>query len=280
VGGNFKVTLLVKDEYDLTAEFFDYITINYPDIMVFVPAGEFMMGNAFGTGDSDEQPAHTVYLNEFYIDKYEVTNGEYAQFLTAGNAQHFQTGMKIKRLEDGRHVSIESYENHPVVYVTDESALAYSRWRGKSLPTEAQWEKAAAGTQQAIYPWGSLLENNFFNFWQSGDPFESAGGDAILTTPVGMYNGEKWNGYQTKYGASVFGAFDRAGNVREWCLDWYQADYYGISPAVNPSGPTSGIYRVTRGGSWADDPYHARTASRSHHLPLEPSPYIGFRCVK
>ncbi|MBN2089086.1 SUMF1/EgtB/PvdO family nonheme iron enzyme [candidate division KSB1 bacterium] len=279
-GGNFKVTLQVKDEYDLTAEFFDYITINYPEIMVLVPAGEFTMGNAFGTGDSDEQPAHTVYLNDFFIDKYEVTNGEYAQFLTAGNAQHFQTGMKIKRLEDGRYVPTEKYENHPVVYVTYENALAYARWRGKSLPTEAQWEKAAAGTQQAIYPWGSLLENTYFNFWLSGDPFESAGIDAILTTPVGMYNGEKWNGYQTKYGASVFGAFDMAGNVREWCQDWYQADYYTLSSETNPSGPTSGKFRVTRGGSWADDPYHSRTASRSHHLPLEPSPYIGFRCVK
>jgi iron(II)-dependent oxidoreductase len=280
VGGNFKVTLQVKDEYDLTAEFYDYITINYPDILVFVPGGEFTMGNPFGTGDSDEQPAHIVNLNEFYIDKYEVTNGEYAQLLNAGNAVHFHSGMKIRHLEDNRYIPMEGFEKHPVVYVTYENALAYARWRGKSLPTEAQWEKAAAGTQQAIYPWGSLLENNFFNFWQSGDPFESQGVGAISTTPVGMYKGEKWNGYQTKYGASVFGAFDMAGNVREWCLDWYQVDYYGISPATNPSGPTSGKYRVTRGGSWADDPYHARTASRSHHLPLEPSPYIGFRCVK
>lgn|GEM_PF-1156997 len=277
-GGNFRIVLQVKDQFGLLGTSEQAVVVFYHSPMVVVPAGEFTMGSPDGFGDADEQPQHVVTLAEFQIDQYEVTNLQYAQFLSLGHEQHYHPKMKIVEHENGIYIPEAGYEKHPVVYVSYENALAYARWQGKSLPTEAQWEKAARGIEMRVYPWGNGLENANLNYWNSGDPFETT--FYPPTTPVGYYNGSNWNGYQTRGSHSPYGAYDLAGNVAEWCLDWYQPDYYQPNTPPDPVGPATGTHRVVRGGSWADDAYHVRSAARSHHPPFEPSPFIGFRCVK
>lgn len=245
--------------------------------MVYVPAGEFVMGSPDSAGDSDEHPRHTVFLDGFWIDKYEVTNDQYAKFLSSGNAHHFNPDMQIRDVGDGAFLPADGYEYFPVVHVTYDNARAYASWRGQSLPTEAQWEKAARGTDERVYPWGTTIESNHANFWNNGDPSETR---KIQLTPVGFFNGDNVNGYLTKDSQSPYGAYDMAGNVREWCLDWYDADYYNTSTTNNPSGPGNGTHRVTRGGSFTDDPYYLRTAARSPRLPVERSGDVGFRCAR
>lgn len=282
-GGNYLTRLEVKDSYGLINSYQQYVIVFYASPMVYIPAGEFTMGSKETgrdeeVGDSDEHPLHNVYLGDFYIDKYEVTNAQYSQFLTAGNSAHYYPEMQILNRWDGSFVAKEGYENHPVIFVTYNDALEYAHWRGKSLPTEAQWEKAARGTDMRLYPWGNILEKNRLNYWGSDDPFENVSG--AKTVPIGFYDGANHLGYQTKDSPSPYGTYDMAGNLWEWCSDWYQADYYSHSPSQNPTGASSGSFRVIRGGSWADEIYYVRTTCRSHHLPSDRSPTIGFRCVK
>lgn len=275
--GSYPATLQVKDPHNSVQTIQKFVLVVDPTPLVTVPAGEFTMGSPDGVGDSDEQPLHPVYLDEFSMDQFEVTNLQFAEFLSTGNASHFHPKMKIQQVEDDFYVPLPGFAQHPVVYVSYPAALAYAQWRGKSLPTEAQWEKAARGTQQRIYPWGNGLETNNANYWQSGDPFENI--TAPLTTPVGFYNGDTWQSYQTRDSHGPYGTFDLAGNVAEWCLDWYQTDAYTQYIPPNPTGPTRGNNRVVRGGSWADDAYHLRSAARAHQAPYEGSAFLGFRCV-
>jgi formylglycine-generating enzyme required for sulfatase activity len=216
--------------------------------MVLVPAGEFWMGS---DESADEQPRHRVGLDAYYIDKYEVTNAFYKRFMEA-------TGRAAPGYWNNTSFNGES---QPVVGVSWHDADAYCKWAGKRLPTEAEWEKAARGTDGRKYPWGEQWDSSRAN----------AGDKLGKTAPVGSYPS----------GASPYGVHDMAGNVWEWVADWYDKDYYKRSPERNPTGPDSGWNKVLRGGSWYDDPFFAlRTASRGNVTPVLRNDLIGFRCAR
>jgi len=231
--------------------------------MVLIPAGTFQMGS--DDGWEDEKPVHTVYLDAFYMDKYEVTNAQYKKFIDA-------TGYKAPAFwNDSRF----NAPNQPVVGVSWYDAKAYAEWAGKRLPTEAEWEKAARGGLIGNkYPNGNSISNNDANIGGID------GNDLWLyTSPVGQFAP---NGY---------GLYDMAGNVREWCsdwLDWADIDrhglthYYAESPARNPTGPSSGILPVYRGGSFQNssaDSIGLRVAQRDGDNPNGYWESVGFRCA-
>jgi formylglycine-generating enzyme required for sulfatase activity len=229
---------------------------NTQHAMVLVPAGEFSMGS---NENPSERPVHTVYLDAYYIDKYEVTNMKW-------NAYAKITGTSTKSEPD----------NHPATNVSWFDADKYCKWMGGRLPTEAEWEKAARGTDAREYPWGNIWHVRWANSQNSGDPFDNG------TTPVGYYNGSNRGGYLTLDGRSPYGAYDMAGNVREWVIDWYAEDYYAQSPSRNPvnDSPSSFSFRVLRGGSWKFDRSSLRAASRSADSPTGSGQNdFGFRCV-
>jgi len=213
--------------------------------MVYVPAGEFIMGND-DVGDDpvrqNEQPAHIVYLDAFYIDRYPVTVSEFAAFLNALGGHKWRCGLdcidtldgeKPMGLEiqivDGRYVAGEGYEDLPVTIATWEGADAYCRWVGKRLPTEAEWEKAARGTDGRRYPWG--------NEWDPARPASGLRSIGDKAAPVGSHPGD----------VSPYGVYDMLGNVLEWVADWYAPDYYSRSPYANPQGPADGATHTARG---------------------------------
>jgi formylglycine-generating enzyme required for sulfatase activity len=247
---------------------------------VLIPAGEFQMGcddsNSNESCYSDEQPLHTVYLGAYTIDKYEVTNAQYAEFLNAmGNLEEggktwLDTDAPNVHIHEGGGVwqTDAGYEDHPVIEVTWYGAAAYCEWIGGRLPTEAEWEYAARGSSDTrMYPWGN--EEPDCSRLNYRDDTARCVGD---TTPVGSYPS----------GASPYGALDMAGNVWEWVNDWYQSDYYDVSPYSNPSGPNSGASKVFRGGGWLYDWSLVRVAYRSCPSPGYPyfsNLYLGFRCA-
>ena len=217
--------------------------------MCLIPAGEFLMGSAVA---DDEQPPRKVYLDAYYIYKTEVTVAQYRQFCA-----ETRRAMPNEPAWGWR-------ENHPVVNVNWKDATAYARWAGATLPTEAQWEKAARGTTGLTYPWG--------NVWDVGKAQCSSAryGDADGPAPVGSFPA----------GASPFGVLDMAGNVWEWCADWYGEDYYRRAPANNPLGPATGTFRVLRGGSWGNNnSAHFRVSFRRNGDPTFGNYVFGFRCV-
>jgi len=221
--------------------------------MVLIPAGEFLMGGPEGEGDNDEHPQHTVFVDSFYMDKYEVTNAQYKQFMDA-------TGHNAPKFWDD-----EEYDqpNYPVGAVNWHDAKAYCEWAGKRLPTEAEWEKAArGGLVGKTYPWGDSITHDDANY-------EGTGGKDRWseTSPVGSFAP---NGY---------GLYDMAGNVWEWCADWYDADYYAKSLEQNPAGPSSGSRRVLSGGSWCDDAHYLRAAERGDLNSTHADSNNGFRGV-
>jgi serine/threonine-protein kinase len=226
--------------------------------MVYVPAGEFIMGSRGGAGESDEDPQHTVYLDAYWIDKTEVTNTMYKQCVDEGVCTIPDS------LYSHTHISYYGdsiFADYPVIYVDWFQAKAYCEWAGRSLPTEAQWEKAARGENGATYPWrNSSPDSTLANYNDNiGD-----------TTEVGMYEA----------GASPYGALDMAGNVYEWTADWYEADYYySNNSQSNPSGPVNGVYRVLRDGSWYSSGFDIRSANRNADDPADSYREIGFRCA-
>jgi eukaryotic-like serine/threonine-protein kinase len=223
-------------------------------MLVYVPAGEFIMGS--NDGESDEQPVHKVYLDAFWIDQTEVTNRMYAQCVAAGKCSPPNASSSILR---EIYYGTASYADYPVIYVNWYQAADYCQWAERRLPSEAEWEKAARSTDERQYPWGNNLDNSRANF-------NRAIGD---TTRVGSY----------PTGASPYGAFDMAGNVWEWVNDWYGSSYYSSSPTDNPIGPSSGDGLVVRGGSWFHDGLYVRSAGRHRHPSSFNYYLLGFRCA-
>ena len=234
-------------------------------VMVLIPAGEFTMGVGKGELDETSQPKHKVWVSAYWIDKYEVTNRQYKRFCDAtGHAPPEDP------IFDGYHAYFANFPDRPVVNVTCDDAAAYAAWAGKRLPTEAEWEKAARGTDGRKYPWGSsgaddggALRANF-NAAGSGrdDGWEKM-------APVGSYQA----------GASPYGVMDMAGNVGEWCSDYYKPYYYRESPKRDPQGPAEGSYHVTRGGSWRSSPAQLHSAMRGEGHYTWAVHTQGFRCA-
>jgi len=200
-------------------------------------------------GGGIEGPAHQVTLDGYWIYKNEVTVGQYKQFCAA-------TGRTVP---DG-----QGADDHPVVNVSWFDAVAYCRWAGVRLPTEAQWEKAARGTDGRVYPWGNDWDD--YDIKANTDEYQKSS-QVHGTTAVGSF----------PKGASPYGCMDMAGNVWEWCQDWYDdVDYYKNSPTSNPTGPASGQYRVLRGGSWGNNSNDCRCAFRSCLDPSNGNDGFGF----
>ena len=258
--------------------------------MVLVPAGTFNMG-----GDADvalaecqklfepfaddtcdrswyenEEPNHTVMLDEFYIDQTEVTNAQYAKCVDAGECD--QPNNQDSYTRDSYYGNSQ-YDDYPVIYVSWSDAKAYCEWRDARLPTEAEWEKAArGGLEGKLYPWGDTFGGERANFCDSSCGFDWANKEYDDgyndTAPVGSYEP---NGYEL---------YDMAGNVWEWVVDWYDDDYYGSSPFENPEGPDSRTLRVLRGGSWGDSGHVLQVASRKGLAPSVITDLLGFRCAR
>ncbi len=245
--------------------------------MVYVPAGEFLMGSTSEDpfADEDEKPQRRVYLDAFWIDQTEVTNSQYAAFLNERGNQYEggdtwldadDPAVRLKYLE-GFWQPEDGYEDHPVIEVNWFGARAYCEWIGRRLPTEAEWEKAARGTDGRTYPWGEgkpgvvQLTCEQANF--AGCEFD--------TRPVG----------ENPAFASPYGVLDMSGNIAEWVADWYDANYYETAVSRNPQGPNFGKYRVMRGGSWSRNFRMSRTASRDRSDPNFACFYSGqgFRCA-
>ena len=241
--------------------------------MIHVPDGEFLMGStdADRKAAADEKPAHTVYLDAFWIARTEVTNTQYVRFLnalgehkgTCGGYDCVETKVEdqdshILR-QEGRYVVESAFEDHPVIEVTWYGAQAYCEWAGVRLPTEAEWEKAARGIDGRLYPWGNDAPDC------SKAQYAGCSG---MTVPVGS----------KPAGASPYGVLDMAGNVWEWVADWYDATYYDCSPARNPQGVKAGERKVFRGGSWGYLPKFIRTTDRARNRPAYAGFNVGFRC--
>jgi formylglycine-generating enzyme required for sulfatase activity len=231
--------------------------------MVFIPGGEFLRGRTHALFDDDlkwrptllkdSRPVRPITIDPFYLDEHEVTNEQYLKFLKATGRKrpfHWIEGEVAK-----------GEENHPVVNVNWHEATAYCTWAGgKRLPTEAEWERAARGLAEgAKFPWGQ----------EEPERGKQAHFDVLDgTRPV------------CQFPKNYFGLCDMSGNVWEWCFDRYERTYYERAPADNPRGPDEGLYRMLRGGSWADAAKYLTCAYRSYARPRERSPNIGFRCAK
>jgi formylglycine-generating enzyme required for sulfatase activity len=230
--------------------------------MVYIPGGAFSMGS--DDGEDDEKPMHQVYVNEFCIDKYEVTVEQYGQFLVAqGHRQPEKWDEQVQ------------FPQRPVVYVNWEDANAYALWTGKRLPTEAEWEYAGRGGTTGVwgkpkyeYVWGNDVSSIPANFnadgsrtreWKSAQRYLREGGT---------------------YAPNGYGLYDMAGNVWEWCADWYAENYYQDSLERNPTGPGIGTQRVLRGGAWSSALADLRCANRLRYFPSNADDIVGFRCAK
>lgn len=223
--------------------------------MVKVPAGSFIRGT--DAGGFDEQPQREIFLEEFQIDRYEVTNYQYAEFASATG--HRKAGPPSRY---AKNVGKMRGPNQPVVYVSWDDAQAYCQWKGRRLPTEAEWEKAMRGSDGRLWPWGSAEKTHGANWARVNDGYD-------VTAPVGIFESD----------ASPYGVMDGAGNVMEWVEDWYLEGYYHDSPDRNPPGPDHGVYRTLRGGAYTTTGGDLRITSRSKMVPDFRDETIGFRCA-
>lgn len=221
--------------------------------MVLVPAGEFIMGS--DKGDDDEKPIHRVQTDSFYIDKFEVTNGRFAKFIDAIKGEP-PWGF------DDKDTPV-AHADQPVRWVTWLDATAYCQWAGKRLATEAEWEKAARGTDGRQYPWGDELPT----------PAHAVFGQKEGSESLPPFSSRD-------KGKSPSGAQDMAGSLYEWVADWYDDEYYAKTPSQNPRGPSEGTQKVQRGGSYTNNPYRLRTSFRTKDNPTEARPNVGFRCAQ
>jgi formylglycine-generating enzyme required for sulfatase activity len=256
---------------------------------LYVPAGSFKMGDNFGDGMPRERPVHTVDLDAFYIGKFEITNAEWKAFrddpgyddaaFWPGNRVMPKTQIPYWTQANNHGGGTPDSENYPVLGVNWDGATAYCNWlsaktgRKYRLPTEAEWEKAARGTDQRRYPWGNTIDHSYANY---------VGAQAFDTGMiVGTFDGAKHGALETHSGASPYGVADMAGNVMEWCSDWYSLNYYAMSPVKNPKGPAAGAYKVLRGGTFFMEPFDLRSYARSAAWPsLQSHRMIGFRPVR
>ena len=237
-----------------------------------VPAGEFIMGSKEEDFIPEEMPQHAVILDAFYIDRYEVTNAQYWEFLfyimKTGDHSKCSASEPINKSHlpgnsyRGYEYKYYNYPDYPVTRVDWYDAYAYAAWAGKRLPTEAEWEKAARGTDGRRFPWGNVWEIKFCN----------VGTDGNLPVTVGSF----------AEGNSVYGCYDMTGGVSEWCEDWYHPEYYLSTPKKNPKGPIKGTgKRIIRGGSmFAQNVYKLRCAVRMFGEPGDRNKSVGFRCAK
>jgi formylglycine-generating enzyme required for sulfatase activity len=256
---------------------------------VYVPAGPFAMGDNNGDGEPRERPVHGVDLDAFYIGKFEVTNAEWKRFLADpgyDDVKFWPNGRVMPRDQIPYWTQAQNHggatpgsDGYPVIGVNWDAATAYCNWlsakSGKKyrLPTEAEWEKAARGTDQRRFPWGNSIDFSYANF---------TGSQKFDTVRVpGFYDGSVRDGVQTNNNASPYGAMDMAGNVMEWCSDWYDRDYYSVSAKKNPKGPAKGSYKVLRGGAFFFERQDLRTYARSAGWPsLQAWRMVGFRAVR
>jgi len=227
------------------------LVVNEKDgsVLIEVPAGEFEMGDGKGT----DCPKHRVYLDRYWIGVYCVSNGQYERFVR-------ETG---HRAPTNSRWNQAEYADHPVTDVSWDDCLAYAKWAGCVLPSEAQWEKAARGPRGLIYPWGEE--------WEEKKCRNAKNKGSEQTSAVWGYG----------VGASGHGTYNQSGNVWEWCADWYDEDYYTKGPKENPRGPERGSYRVYRGGCWwGDDPSIFRGAYRLGDDPSLRYFSLGFRLAR
>jgi formylglycine-generating enzyme len=215
--------------------------------MVIVPEGPFLMGTNDEDARNDEKPGHIVWLSDYYIDRFEVSVAKWNAFAS----------MTGRELRDGD-------DRMPIHGTGWFEARDYCAWADLRLPTEAEWEKAARGTDGRRFPWGEEIDGRYANFWNSGDSFDNG------PSPVGSYPD----------GVSPYGALDMGGNVWEWVMDWHEEDYYSRSPDTEPVGPSEGEYRVHRGGAWSEASTRLRTTDRDQYGPHRTDGQLGFRCVR
>ena len=227
--------------------------------MITIPEGKFLMGSKAGEGRPDERPQNKIFLDSYEIDAYEVSNKRYLNFIKKTNRKEPPNPYEEKPLSETREVS-----KVPVVQVTWYDAVDYCRWVGKRLPTEAEWEKAARGTDGLLYPWGFkppiISFVNFQKQWEGKKTLWLVGSGNESNSPYGL------NGM--------------AGNVREWVNDWYSPDYYTSIAKKNPQGPQIGILKVIKGGSWHSFKSDLRSASRGKGGFALKTDGVGFRCAK
>lgn len=266
--------------------------------LVYVPAGEFLMGR--NADDSladcqelfepfldteleiecersffeDAEPVHTVYLDAFWIDQTEVTNVQYTKCVADGDCDSPEFEWSVTHYD---YFGNSEFDDYPVIYVSWHDAQDYCKWAGRRLPTEAEWEKAARGTDGLVYPWGNTFDGNNVNFCDSNcaeiddvlavNPnFDDGYADVA---PVGSYPD----------GISPYGGFDMAGNVAEWVIDWYDDGYYQDAPVENPPGPDYAEFRVYKGSSCFYSGSTVESASRFGAVPINGYSGVGFRCV-
>jgi len=304
-----------------------------PDDMAYIPGGTFEMGDDFSEGNSDELPVHTVTVDSFYMGKYEVTNGQYCDYLNSALSQGLITvtsgvvykaasltsypycdtstsspygqiaysgGVFFVCTKNGRNMA-----NDPMVMVSWYGAAAYCSWRsqqegyqecynlstwdcdfakkGYRLPTEAEWEYTArGGLSGRRFPWGDTITHgqaNYYSYWEGGHPYYAYDVSPTEGFHPTWNDGEPYTSPVGSFSPNGYGLYDMAGNVFEWCNDWYDSGYYDYSPPANPPGPISGSYRVIRGGAWNDYTYVCRVATRPYPPLAGRYPGVGFRCV-
>ena len=238
------------------------------DKTVLIPAGAFIMGS--NSWSDSEQPSHTVFLNAYRIDKYEVTNDQYAFYLRLTEKLEDAEGNALVDLDDrdiqigftvnGLVVLDSTKSDHPMTEVSWYGAKAYCELIGGRLPTEAEWEKAARGESGQHFPWSNEpLDTSLLVEWSTKGPTATVGAHEVDVSPYGVR--------------------DMGGNVAEWVWDWYNPNYYAASPERNPSGPEMGTHRVVRGGATSPLPQDMRATIRRRFFPRTTSGSIGFRCV-
>jgi formylglycine-generating enzyme required for sulfatase activity len=245
--------------------------------LMCVPSGEFIMGasDADQLADEDEKPQHKVYLNAFWLDQTEVTNEEYARCMTDGICQpEIYETTALTYIPYSVHPDFKEYP--ALIYIADDAA-AYCKWAGRRLPTEAEWEKAARGTDGRIYPWGNILDCGLANYYtcENIPVYDPNGPRCGYSSYCRTLRVDSFPG-----GASPYGILNMSGNVWEWVSDWYSTEYFLNSPQENPQGPDSGDFRVRKGGGAVSLAKDLRVSSRAsgkgeHYFDGQ----MGFRCA-